>query len=351
MVCRGYSFRTALGVEECEAVYRFRFEHFFRCYPDGYPGLDRTRGRLFEKHDPDSTHFCAFDKAGRLCAVSTATPATVPGIPGHWREWFELERFSPLGLSRVVVSTRMVMSPECRGTGLFGLFYRFIMERYFQAGFACAVHYCSPGFISRYEALGHRLFGKPFIMPPEFLRVPMIIDLNDLDYLRRVNPDLATLHDLHCPGPALLPVSSMIPELEYGTNFHLLTPEDRLGYIREKLGPNELSQRVDLLPLLEHAALLRLRKGLFHKPPKGGGFLCLVLSGLLEETGARRPAGPGSFVCAGLPGDPPTPPSSFIVLEDSEVLVFDQAYISSNGGRKLAGSFMRKDGCNVECHC
>ncbi len=350
MACRGFYLRPASGEEEFEAVYRFRYEHFFRCCSDGYPGLDRLRGRLFELHDPESIHLCAFDGAGGLCAVSTATPANHPEIPEPWAEWFELERLSPLGLDNVVVSTRMVLHPEYRRTRLFGLFYRFIMGQYFEAGFACAVHYCSPGFVSRYERLGHRLFGKPFIMPPGLLRVPMIIDLNDLDYLRGLNPELSKLHDLRCPGPALLPISSMLPEFEYGTNFYLLSPEERLDYIREKLGPDGFSQRADLLPLLEHAALLHLKKGLFHRPPRGGGFLCLVLSGLLEETGANQSAGPGSFVRAGLPGDPPDPPSSFTVLEDSEVLVFDQACISSNGGHKLAGSFVRKDGCNVECH-
>jgi putative hemolysin len=118
-----YLLRTAQGSDELEAVFQFRYEHFFHCFPDGYPGLDHTQRRIFETHDLAADHYCAFDSDGKLCAVSTATPADAKDIPTEWRRWFQLAGLSRAQLGKVVVSTRMVIRPGHRHSGLFVAFY------------------------------------------------------------------------------------------------------------------------------------------------------------------------------------------------------------------------------------
>lgn len=316
-----YQLRTAQGSSELEAVFRFRYEHFFHCFPEGYPGLDRTHSRIFEPHDLASTHYCAFDADGKLCAVSTATPAEAQDTPPAWQQWFQLGRLYRAGLKKVVVSTRMVVHPDRRG-GLFDIFYRFIMERYLDAGFECAVHFCSPGLICRYEKLGHRLFGEPFIMPPGLLRTPMLIALDDPGHLRRVDSPIAAMCAERAPR---LPRSlqTALPELGTPPSFRLLLPDQMLSYLCDRMGAG-LPDPSEILPVLEYASPLLLRAGLSHTGLPSGGFLCYVLSGAIREHGADRLSGPGAFVGAGLLIHPEKPAPPFDVPVDSEVLVFDK---------------------------
>lgn len=313
-----YLLRTARGSNELEAVFRFRYEHFFHCFTEGYPGLDRVHSRLFEPHDLTSTHYCAFDNDGHPCAVSTATPATARDIPASWHEWLQLGGFVPRGSNGVVISTRLVIHPSHRHNGLFDLFYRFIMESYVKAGFEYTLHYCSPGLLCRYEALGHRPYGEAFVVPPGLLRVPMFMALRDIEYLSRLNPPLAELCATHVPaastarGVNLLRLSCRQP------NLLLLTPEERLDFIRTRVEPDSLPDPLDLLPVLEHASLLRLKAGLSHTTSTSGNFLFFVLSGAIKEPGTGRIAGPGAFVGTD------SPPAPFTVVSDSLVLAFDQ---------------------------
>lgn len=328
-----YRMRTARE-DELESVFRFRYEHFFHCFDDGYPGLDRAKGILFEPHDPKSIHFCAFDAGGDLCAVSTATPASAAEAPASWQEWFNLEDLERLCPDGIIISTRMVVHTERRNNGLFDLFYRFIMERYFEAGYSLAAHYCSPGLICRYERLGHRLYGPAFTMPPGLLRVPMFIDLNDSGHLQALNSPIAGLCAVRTDGQhassrkALLPSGSMLP------NFRLFSPEERLLYVLSRIATDRPVPQIDLKPVLEYASALNLRAGLSHKSPPVGGFLCLVLKGAIQEYGSEITAGPGDFVGTDMLFAPNAQSPPFTVLVDTEVLVFDRhitRIVSSSG--------------------
>ncbi|MHC1725410.1 MAG: hypothetical protein AB9866_05250 [Syntrophobacteraceae bacterium] len=319
-----YLLRPAQGEGELEAVYRFRYEHFFRCFAGGYPGLDSVRKRVFESHDCGSTHYCAFDPEGNLCAVSTATQAAALDIPAIWQDWFQLSRLLPLGLDRIVVSTRMVIHPDHRNSSLFDLFYRFIIERYLEAGFDFALHYCSPGLICRYEHLGHRLYGGPFVIPTGILRVPMLIALNDPCHLRKVRSPIAGLLAARTTQPWNTPPAAL-PEIGLLSNFHILSPEERLSYVSAGIRADRLPSAEDLMPVLEHASLLRLEEGMGHAAPPSGGLLCLIVKGTIQEQGAGTAAGPGDFAGAGLLIDPATPAPPFTVLTEAEVLFFDQA--------------------------
>lgn len=318
---QSYLLRTAKE-EELEAVFRFRYEHFFRCFSDGYPGLDRKHERLFEPHDPGSTHYCAFDAEGRLCAVSTATAASTPGIPAAWNDYFKLDRFAPFGLDKVVVSTRLVIHPDHRTGSLFTLFYRFILEGYLRDGFDCAVHFCSAGFISRYEHLGHLFYAEPFtLLPTGLLRVPMLIDLNDSAYLRRVGSPIAEPASARGKTVSLKPAFS---ELGVRSAFSLLSPGDRLAYIRTRLGA--LPEPAKIEPLLELASPLYIKAGLSHAAPASENFLCVLLSGAIqaEEGKTERTVLPGDFIGAVSLCDPASLPPAFTARENSEILVFDQ---------------------------
>lgn len=321
-----YRLRTARGNDELEAVFRFRYEHFFHGVTDGYPGLDRVHARLFEPHDLESTHFCAFDSDGQLCAVSTATPAAEPGIPSSWKQWLQLDGSLFPRSDGIVISTRLVIHPHHRHNGLFDLFYRFIMKNYLETGYRYALHYCSPGLLCRYEALGHRPYGEAFVVPPGLVRVSMFMDLADVRYLRHLNPPLADLCTAHA-APADVGPPTTLPLLSGPhPNFQLLTPWERLDFVMTRLGRDLLPESLDISPVLEYASPLHLKAGLSHTASTSGSFLFLVLSGTVKRIGTDRISGPGAFIGTA------SPPAPFTVVSDALVLAFDYNLVRAVSG-------------------
>jgi hypothetical protein len=171
----------ATGEAELEAVFRFRYEHHFRQFPTDFPGVDHAKAVAFEPHDLNAAHYCVRAADDSLLAVSTSIPALHPGIPPAWPAWFGFRLLGGHRLGRTVVNTRMVLHPDMRGTGFFLRFRLAVLLRCRQDGFFLALHYCSPELAPRYESLGHRLHHGPFRLPSGELRVPMVMDLRDLE--------------------------------------------------------------------------------------------------------------------------------------------------------------------------
>lgn len=284
-----YGIRRAETSAELEAVFRFRYEHYFRVFPEGFPGVDHARGRMFEAHDLDSEHVCATDAAGALLAVSTATPADAPSAPAAWTGWLALDRLRPLGLERLMVSTRMVLHSAERGGELFAFFYRALKRRYAAAGLLASLHYCRPGLVSRYQRLGHHGYAAPFNLPGGQLRQPMLVALNDA-----AGPEAA-------PGEAS-PLTTALPELAGPGQFHRLSVGERAAWVAERLraaGAGALHP--EGLPALRRASLLRVAPGQTLRAEPGEAQLCFILAGRFREelAGGEPCPGPGEFLGGG----------------------------------------------------
>ncbi|MCE5334949.1 MAG: hypothetical protein LLG06_10195, partial [Desulfobacteraceae bacterium] len=240
-----------------------------------------------------------------------------------WHEWFRLASLGALGLDKTVISTRMVVDPAHRHRIIFPLFYSYIMERYLEAGFEYAVHYCAPGLVCRYEELGHRLYAGPFAVPPGILRVPMLMALYDLDHLWKLNPPLAMLSSTAPLRPKTVP-SGVISGICSPPNFRLMAPEERLAYVLDRAEPGCLPEPAALAPPLQFASPLHLKPGVFAPSPRGAGFLGLLLSGTILEGDSGLPAQPGGFIGAGHWLQPASPMTGFRVATEATILVFAQ---------------------------
>ncbi|MBF0512855.1 MAG: hypothetical protein HQK81_02195 [Desulfovibrionaceae bacterium] len=160
-------------------MFRFRYEHFFNNLPDGFPGVDHAARLVFEPHDLEAVHLCAFDARGELAAVSTAVPATLKTIPPAWADWFDFAGLGSARLAKAVVSTRLVVHPSLRRTDFFARFHGAVLAHYREAGIAFTLHYCRPELAALYESLGHRRFHRAFDLLPGQPRVPMILALGE----------------------------------------------------------------------------------------------------------------------------------------------------------------------------
>jgi hypothetical protein len=291
---------------------------------------------MFEPHDRDSEHVCALDAQGRLAAVSTATGADAPSAPTAWAGWLALDRLRPLGLPRLMVSTRMVLHHEERGGDLFTFFYKALKRRYAEAGLLASLHYCRPGMISRYQHLGHHAYAAAFNLPGGQLRQPMLVALNaETDYLR-----------------------SVLPELAEQREFHRLSAQERFGYVEERLrtaGAGTLPG--EGLPALRRATPLRVAAGQTLGAEPSEAQLCFILAGWFREdlAGGALRLGPGEFLGAAGNGADGGYACAARAESAAELLVFDSALVrralaAPAGPPADAAALWRALGASVGAH-
>lgn len=325
-------FRAAQGPQELQAVFRFRYEHFFNRFAAGYPGVDHSNRLVCEPHDHAATHLCALDESGRLAAVSTAVPAGLGCIPETWPRWFDFDGLGARLLKRTVVSTRMVLHPRLRHTAFFPWFHQSILRHYREAGFALAVHYCRPDMLPRYESLGHRGYHTCFSLPTGQLRAPMLIAFEE-----NAGPGLEPGLGLGLPEGSLRPALSRMPP---GRGRAQVAA--RLAASGARAAAQGLPENLD--QALCFASLLRLAKGQCLSTAPDEAYFGLILSGefLEDDGGPARRLGPGEFmgsralhgVATGLP--PGFTASS--AATDGEMLVFAPSLV------RLATAHFRGDG-------
>jgi len=319
--------RAAKGQHELDAVFRFRYDHFFNRFPTGYPGVDHEKRRMVEPHDRQAVHLCAFDERGAITAVSSAVPADLESLPDTWPRWFGFEALGAERLARTIVSTRMVLHPQVRRTDLFTRFHRAILCGYREAGHLFAVHYCRPDLMSRYESLGHRRYHKAFHLPSGQLRVPMIMDLSDQN-----TP----------AGKYSLPPDFVHPA------FCLMRLDERLECLRSRLdgassGLPWADQPEQLDHVLRQASLLRIddARCLWQSPDEAN--LGLVLSGSFAESNGSAPRllGPGEFIGSHLidrPGVDCTGISVTSGANGGEILIFAPGLVRAASARVTQGA-------------
>jgi hypothetical protein len=291
-------------------VYRFRYSEHFRLFKGGYPGVDHDLKWVYEPHDEFSQHTCAFAPDGSLAAVSTASRASLDCLPPDWKKWFDFKRLESLDLARLVVSTRMVLRRDLRGSGLFKEFYSELMTGYVRQGLVGSLHYIRPGLASRYTSLGHRFYSSCFNLPQGQLRAPMLILFSDRAYLESCVSPLLSL----CVAKGLDLFQDLSPKAESilegpigeQGRFNLLNLEERKRYAEQKLTAaqaQDAAQKLGRLPreLLQPLLLaspLSWEGGSRLDAPLAESQMGLLLSGGVCETSAQgsRLIEPGDFL-------------------------------------------------------
>ena len=329
--CVPHSWESASSSALREEVYSFRYRHYFNQLPEAQ-WLDHDRGRVYAPHDEHSVHLLARNAAGKMIAVGTGTRADSGDLPEEWVAMLRLERLKPLGLSKVLISSRLVELPECRGTPLFLHFFKYAAHLFTSQGFGYTIHYSPPANLSMYERLGYRAYAGGFTLSSGLYRIPMILVAADAAHLARVHPAFSeAIRGLVPAGDAEL-AYSLLPELHAMPLAARSAPE-ALAYARSLCRNSDAKQTIpeQAARLTSRAALLRLRKG--DAPVHAGdkALLWFVLSGACE---VRRQGGGSQTARAGY-GINAYSGSSFTALEDTVVLIFG-AYEPFDGAESVA---------------
>ena len=321
-LCVPHSWELADTPALREAVYSFRYRHYFNQLPEA-EWLDHDRGRVHSPHDEHAAHLVARNAEGGMIAIGTGVRADCGDLPAEWVKMLQLERLRPLGLAKVLIYSRMVELPECRGSLLFLYFFKYAARLFTSQGFAYTIHYSPPAAVSLYERLGYRAYSCGFTLASGLYRIPMMLVAADAAHLTRVHPAFfeATRGFVPVVDPDL--AYTLLPELRALPLCARSAPE-ALAHVRNQYRGVDTEQAIpaEAARFIRRAALLRLRKGDAPIHAVDKPLLWFVLSGACE---VRRKDGGSQTARAGY-GINAHSGCFFIALEDAEVLVFgDQA--------------------------
>ena len=317
-LCVPHSWELADTPELREEVYSFRYRHYFSQLPEA-EWLDHDRRRVYSPHDEQAVHLVARNAAGGMIAIGTGIRADFGDLPAAWGHMLQLERLKPLGLANVLIYSRLVELPECRGSLLFLHFFKYAAHLFTSRGFAYTIHYSPPAVVPLYERLGYRAYSRGFTLASGLYRIPMMLVAADAAHLARVHPAFSeAIRGLDPAGDPDL-AYTLLPDLRAIPLCARSAPE-ALAHVRGLCRDMDAEQAIPeaAARAIRRAALLRLRKGDAPIHASDKPLLWFVLSGACEvrrKTGGylNARAGYGINAYAGC---------SFIALEDSEVLVF-----------------------------
>jgi len=317
-LCIPHSWELADTPALREEVYSFRYRHYFSHLPEA-EWLDHDRGRVYSPHDDRSVHLVARNAEGRMIAVGTGTRADSTELPSEWINMLLLEHLKPLGLAKILIYSRLVELPECRGSPLFLHFFKHAARLFTSRSFDYTIHYSPPAAVSMYERLGYRMYSGGFTLASGLYRIPMILVAADAAHLARVHPAFSEAIRGLIPAGDVALVCKLLPTLRALPLCAHSAPE-ALAYVRSLYRDGDSEQTIPekTARTLCRAALLRLRKDDAPVHASDNPLLWFVLSGACrvhcKDSGSQiARAGCGINACSGC---------SFTALEDADVLIF-----------------------------
>ncbi|MDR1776198.1 MAG: hypothetical protein LBR31_00015 [Desulfovibrio sp.] len=316
-----YRFSLASDEAEKEEVYAFRYAWYYRDIPCA-PGVDRRRKRVFSPHDAVSVHILARDARGDLLAVGAGTRADVDNLPDYWPALFDFARLSAFGLDKVLVYSRLVEHPSCRGGSLFLEFFKYCARLFTSRGFLLTVHYCAPAVVGLYERLGYRCYSNPTTFREGLFRIPMVLNTLDRGHLQKAHPAFLNMtRDILPAGNE--EASRLIWSATVKPPLCLQEPLERLEHVRG-LAPEGTRIPDKAASLLRKASLIA------------------VSPEYAPELYRREPAAPESSASQERPPLPPADPPLLWFVLDGRCLVEDHASRREDAG---PGVFINGQAC------
>ena len=201
--------------EELEAIYRFRYEVYFREFGRLLGEPDHQR-RWVKDHD---------DELPTTTILYTGTPERItstvrlrhwqPGqVPEHDIHELSMDRIPDLASRATAEIGRLMVRSSRRGRLQVAALVRaayeiFVGEHQCQLVFC----YCSPGLAHFYQRIAMRPYGGRMVAAPDGVMVPMVSVTSDVDYYRQVGSYLAPMVERFY-GPGKLPAVDLGPFAE-----------------------------------------------------------------------------------------------------------------------------------------
>lgn len=280
--------RTASTRAERSLIYRFRYQVYVEEMGKTIRGADPARRVITDPVDDFSTLLYA--TGGREVQATLRLAWLDQGpIPDRYRQYYALDRFDARPARELVLASRLMLSPEQRGSALLG---RLLGEGYNVArehGAQFVFCDCAPALVQLYEHLGFRRYKDNVYDPDTGLKIALVLVTEDVDHLRRCASPLWRLardRD-NDPGPAEWFTRNFPPQINYVPT-RLKTEEDLWYFMSTRLYERDIPLFAGLSDdeisrFLKAGTVIKCRRGdRIIRAGEVGHEMFLLLSGAAE---------------------------------------------------------------------
>lgn len=250
-----------------------------------------------------------------------------------------LDAFMEFGPECLSFSDHMAIAKAWRGGRVSALMKAAAFKLARNSGALFDFTHCPPALVSLFEKLGYRSYGGEQLQTDAGLQIPLVLVMDDVEYLRQINSPFAALTTSQPPDPNVVKWFHDTFPKACQRPVKALRNEDRLWqYLTQQLHQNPLHgiplfdglNRKEARLLLRSASTLALRDGDYlARAGEVNSEIYVILSGTVEVRDAAGAVladfGKGSTVgeIAYLSAVPRT--ADIVVVQDAEVLVLTQS--------------------------
>ncbi len=175
--------RIAETDRERALIYRFRYQVYVEEMGKTLSGADHVQRLIHDPVDDFSTLLYITD--GRdLQATLRLTWVDQGAIPERHRSYYALDRFSERPPGELALASRLMLSPDQRGSGLLGRLLVRAYEICRQKNVRFVFCDCGPALVQLYENLGFRRYKDNVYDPDTGLKIALVLVTEDLEHLR-----------------------------------------------------------------------------------------------------------------------------------------------------------------------
>ncbi len=184
--------RFVNSVNERQAVYRLRYSIFVEEMGRPQRHANHLRKTIVDSLDVKGHILGAFDR-GRIVGTGRLNFLR-DGDIDFWHDLLDLRRVDDVDLSRVSLSTRLMVAQQFRGGTLSALvtsrMFQFLLQQNIAVDFAC----CKAALLGFFQKLGYLPYSAPTLHPDSGEVIPIRLNLLDIDHLELVRSPLRKVY-------------------------------------------------------------------------------------------------------------------------------------------------------------
>ncbi len=198
--------------EEREAVYRFRYQVYYKEYGRELGSPDHDRQWVTDEDDEKDFSTILFTGTPKEMTGTVRLRHWEPGrVPQYEIDEVSMDVFPDIEQRYTGEIGRLMIRKTMRGKLVLAAIMQTAYELFCgEYNTDLVFLYCSPGLVHHYRKLGCRTFGGRIVHAPDGIMVPLVNIVSDLDYHRRVGSLVTPLVRRYF-GPRKRPPLDLVP--------------------------------------------------------------------------------------------------------------------------------------------
>jgi CRP-like cAMP-binding protein len=174
--------------EDLEVVFRFRYDIYVRQMDKAVLGADHDHGIITDDLDSSSNIFAATEDGNLQGTLRVTYGRSLSEFPEIFKENISIYGLQPfmeeIGLQHLSFTSRLMVSPEIRGTTTLGRMVSEVYKKGLHDGIQFDFCVSAPYLAQMYAQLGYRRYKSSIVDPSFGYDIPMVLVLRDADHLK-----------------------------------------------------------------------------------------------------------------------------------------------------------------------